>query len=129
MLVFLAIAIGLAQQPQFPSPMVDHTREHIRLPEQTPRGRREKLDIGTLYLPARLSARPALLLFFHGEGRRSIADLQDRGEHRFGRSTRGNRQKGKRRVRCEGDHGPQVGQYWQAPDWQLWLGSEQPGKG
>jgi hypothetical protein len=67
MLVVLALAIGLAQQPQYPSPMVEHTREHTRLTEETPRGRREKLDIGTLYLPAGLSKRPELLLFFHGE--------------------------------------------------------------
>jgi hypothetical protein len=67
MLVFLALATGLAQQPQNPSPMVEHTRAHTRLTEETPPGRREKLDVGTLYLPAGLPRRPALLLFFHGE--------------------------------------------------------------
>jgi hypothetical protein len=62
----LILAAG-AQQPQNPSPMVEHTRAHTRLTEQTPAGRREKLTLGTLYLPPRLAARPGLLLFFHGE--------------------------------------------------------------
>ena len=67
-LVFLfAFATGLAQQSQNPSPMVEHTREHARLTEESLAGRREKLDIGTLYLPEGLPARPPLLLFFHGE--------------------------------------------------------------
>jgi hypothetical protein len=56
-------ALALAQQPQNPSPMVEHTRAHHRLSEQHPEGRREKLDLGTLYVPAR--ARPVLLFFFH----------------------------------------------------------------
>jgi hypothetical protein len=53
-----------AQQPQNPSPMVEHSRPHPRLAEEHPAGRREKLELGTLYLPPR--ARPVLLLFFHG---------------------------------------------------------------
>ncbi len=44
--------------------MVEHTRRHQRLAEEHPAGRREKLDLGTLYVPAR--ARPVLLFFFHG---------------------------------------------------------------
>jgi hypothetical protein len=66
-LVFLAIAASFAQQPQNPSPMVEHTRAHTRLIEQTPPGNREKLDVGTLYLPTGLPSHPELLLFFHGE--------------------------------------------------------------
>ena len=66
-LFFIAIATGLAQQPQNPSPMVEHTRAHTRLPEETPPGKREKLDVGTLYLPPGLGSKPELLLFFHGE--------------------------------------------------------------
>jgi hypothetical protein len=66
-MVTLAFLMWLAQQPQNPSPMVEHTRAHTRLPEQTPPGKREKLDIGTLYLPPGLGSRPELLLFFHGE--------------------------------------------------------------
>lgn len=55
---------ALAQQPQNPSPMVEHTRAHRRLPEEHPAGQREKLELGTLYVPA---AKPrAILFFFHG---------------------------------------------------------------
>ncbi|MDE3167639.1 MAG: alpha/beta fold hydrolase [Acidobacteriota bacterium] len=61
----LAVALARAQQSQNPSPMVEHTRAHLRITEQTPPGRREKLDIGTLFIPARV--RPTtLLIFFHG---------------------------------------------------------------
>ncbi len=54
---------------QNPSPMVEHTRLHLRLPEQTPPGRREKLELGTLFIPAAFSPAttdPPLLFFFHG---------------------------------------------------------------
>jgi len=56
------------QQAQNPSPMVEHTRPHQRLPEQSPAGRREKLELGTLFLPTnlRLARRPPILFFFHG---------------------------------------------------------------
>jgi len=62
-LLAVAAPAAFAQQPQNPSPMVEHTRAHQRLPERHPEGRREKLDLGTLYVPPR--ARPILLLFFH----------------------------------------------------------------
>jgi len=65
--LLFALATALAQQPQNPSPMVEHTRAHTRLAEETPPGRREKLDLGTLYLPDGLAERPPLLLFFHGD--------------------------------------------------------------
>jgi hypothetical protein len=60
-----AIVLGAAhaQQPQNPSPMVEHTRAHARLKEETAAGRREKLDLGTLFLPAHTRA---ILFFFHG---------------------------------------------------------------
>jgi hypothetical protein len=52
------------QQAQNPSPMVEHTRAHQRLAEEHPQGRREKLELGTLFLPA---GKPrAVLFFFHG---------------------------------------------------------------
>jgi hypothetical protein len=58
-IVALAQAIGspraLAQQAQNPSPMVEHTREHPRLAETKPPGRREALDLGALFLPERLA--------------------------------------------------------------------------
>jgi len=57
-----------AQQSQNPSPMVEHTRAHLRVPEQSPPGRREKLSLGTLFLPAGMKTSGAIpvLLFFHG---------------------------------------------------------------
>jgi hypothetical protein len=68
--VFRALAaLALAgaawgQMAQNPSPMVEHTRAHPRLKEEHPAGRREKLELGTLYLPVE---RPrAILFFFHG---------------------------------------------------------------
>jgi hypothetical protein len=66
--MFLAAALLLssaaAQQSQNPSPMVEHTRAHPRLKEESPAGRREKLELGTLYIPPEFSG--TLLFFFHG---------------------------------------------------------------
>src|SRR5512136_229336 len=62
---------ALGQQAQNPSPMVEHTREHPRLAETSPAGRREVLDLGTLFLPDRLKLKPhqtkavPLLVVFH----------------------------------------------------------------
>jgi len=58
----------LGQQPQNPSPMVEHTRAHPRLQKETPPGRRETLELGTLFLPAKLKLKSPvpLLVFFHG---------------------------------------------------------------
>jgi len=57
-----------AQSPQNPSPMVEHTRAHPRIEESTPPGRREPLDLGTLFIPAglKLKSSTPLLIFFHG---------------------------------------------------------------
>jgi hypothetical protein len=68
-LALLLSAAGLcAQQAQNPSPMVEHTRAHPRLKENSPPGRREKLSLGTLFLPARIKSGSAaeVLFFFHG---------------------------------------------------------------
>jgi hypothetical protein len=67
LLLACAMVLGAAraQQPQNPSPMVEHTRAHPRLKEETAAGRREKLDLGTLFLPAHSRTR-AILFFFHG---------------------------------------------------------------
>jgi len=48
--------------------MVEHSRAHQRLKEETPPGRREKLDIGNLFIPAAIKTKKAvpLLFFFHG---------------------------------------------------------------
>jgi hypothetical protein len=62
--VFALAGAAWGQMAQNPSPMVEHTRAHPRLKEEHPAGRREKLELGTLYLPA---GRPrAILFFFHG---------------------------------------------------------------
>jgi hypothetical protein len=55
-------------EAQNPSPMVEHTREHPRLKEERPDGRREKLGIGTLFVPAALAGKSdaPLLVFLHG---------------------------------------------------------------
>jgi len=61
----MLLGVARAQQPQNPSPMVEHTRAHTRLSEGTAAGRRERLDLGTLFLPAHSHSR-AILFFFHG---------------------------------------------------------------
>ena len=59
---------GFTQQTQNPSPMVEHTRAHPRLKEDHPPGRREKLELGTLFFPAKLKLKnnTPLLIHFHG---------------------------------------------------------------
>ena len=67
LLLTCAVVLGAAhaQQPQNPSPMVEHTRAHPRLKEQSPPGRRQKLALGTLFLPAGMkTANGAGILFF-----------------------------------------------------------------
>jgi len=57
-------ALARGQQAQNPSPMVEHTRSHQRIAEQHPGGRREKLELGAVFLPVE---RPReILFFFHG---------------------------------------------------------------
>lgn len=65
--VLLATVLHGAE-PQNPSPMVEHTREHPRLTEEHPEGSREKLKVGMLFVPAALSSRAdvPLLVFLHG---------------------------------------------------------------
>jgi hypothetical protein len=54
--------------PQNPSPMVEHTRTHLRLSVPSPEGRREKLSLGSLFVPARLQLKShAPVLFFFTE--------------------------------------------------------------
>lgn len=57
-----------AAEPQNPSPMVEHTREHPRLKEEHPAGRREKLDAGMLFIPQGIAGQKEapLLIFMHG---------------------------------------------------------------
>jgi hypothetical protein len=48
--------------------MVEHTRAHTRLREETPPGRREGLELGALFVPRDVKPRngTAILFFFHG---------------------------------------------------------------
>lgn len=48
-------SIAFAQSPQNPSPMVEHLREHPRLTKSTPAGKREKLTLGTLFIPEKMA--------------------------------------------------------------------------
>ena len=61
----LAFPAARAQQAQNPSPMVEHTRAHPRLKEQSPPGQRYNLELGTLFIPAHTHP-STLLFFFHG---------------------------------------------------------------
>lgn len=47
--------------------MVEHTRAHLRLQDHAPDGRREKLSVGTLFIPAKLKLKSPVpvLFFFH----------------------------------------------------------------
>lgn len=67
-LFLLILASPCPAQDQFPSPMVEYTREHPRRKMETPTGKREKLELGTLFLPERLPRTDTtpLLLHFHG---------------------------------------------------------------
>jgi len=77
--LLLIAGLAFAQQAQNASPMVEHTRAHTRLTQQTPPGKREKLELGTLYLPTHLSSHADLLFFFHGEP--WIADVAGARDH------------------------------------------------
>jgi hypothetical protein len=67
-LVLLLSSLTAIQQPQNPSPMVEHTRAHPRIAQTSPPGRRETLEVGTLFIPQKLTSRRVLplLVFFHG---------------------------------------------------------------
>jgi len=73
LLSMIAPGLASAQQSQNPSPMVEHTRTHPRLRQDLPPGRREALEIGSLFLPERLvsaadpkKAVPLLVVFHAG---------------------------------------------------------------
>lgn len=67
-IVTLLTTAAFMQQAQNPSPMVEHTRSHPRLKQETPAGRREKLVLGTLFIPEKLNNKPKLPLFIHFHG-------------------------------------------------------------
>src|SRR5271170_3968571 len=55
--------------------MVEHTRAHPRLQNEPPRGRREQLTVGTLFIPARLQRAKKLPLFVHFHGAGWVAEI------------------------------------------------------
>jgi len=65
--VLLGAAVPLAQQTQNPSPMVEHTRAHPRLPDVAPKGQREPLELGTLFVPKGVKKKARLVIHFHGD--------------------------------------------------------------
>lgn len=67
-LLCLTVSVSFAADPQNPSPMVEHTREHPRLTEQHPEGQREQLDRGIVFVPQALRDQSAvpLLVFLKG---------------------------------------------------------------
>lgn len=66
--LFVIILHAQAAEPQNPSPMVEHTREHPRLKEEHPVGKREKLNAGTLFIPQDIAAQKEaqLLICMYG---------------------------------------------------------------
>lgn len=75
MILELILLSFLLQQTQNPSPMVEHTRSHQRLVQETPAGRREKLELGTLFIPDRLTSKKTLPLFVHFHGGLWLPDV------------------------------------------------------
>lgn len=69
-IILWAMAGAAPQQSQNPSPMVEHTRAHPRLKQSAPPGRRETLEVGTLFIPEKLEKRKGaplpLVVHFHG---------------------------------------------------------------
>jgi len=54
--------------------MVEHTRVHSRLPQETPAGRREKLSTGALFIPETIGTSKSLPLFIHFHGAAWVAE-------------------------------------------------------
>jgi hypothetical protein len=77
MLLELIAVAALAQQ-QNPSPMVEHTRDHSRLRQESPEGRREKLSTGTLFIPEKIGTAKRLPLFVHFHGAAWVAEIAAR---------------------------------------------------
>jgi hypothetical protein len=82
-LILLAFADPQAPAAQNPSPMVEHTRAHPRLQNEPPRGRREQLAVGTLFIPAKLQKAKKLPLFVHFHGAAWVAEIAAARSGRF----------------------------------------------
>jgi hypothetical protein len=63
--------------------MVEHTRAHPRLKEQTPTGRREPLTIGTLFIPEKLNREKSVPLFIHFHGGTWLPEVAAARDSRF----------------------------------------------
>lgn len=84
-LPIIVASCALAQTPaaQNPSPMVEHTRAHPRLVNEPPRGRREHLAVGNLFIPAKLQRAKRLPLFVHFHGAAWVAEIAAARSGRF----------------------------------------------
>lgn len=60
--------------------MVEHTRAHSRLQQETPAGRREKLSTGTLFIPETIRTAKRLPLFVHFHGAAWVAEIAARDQ-------------------------------------------------
>ncbi len=63
--------------------MVEHTRAHPRLKEERPPGRREKLSLGTLFIPERLAGNKQVPLFIHFHGGSWLPEMAAARDGRF----------------------------------------------
>jgi hypothetical protein len=70
----------VAKGNQNPSPMVEHTRAHPQLKHEKPAGRREKLALGTLFLPEKLKLQGKVPLFIHFHGSDWLPEVAAAGE-------------------------------------------------
>lgn len=68
MMLSILLMIMQAPAPQNPSPMVEHTRKHERVPQAQPAGRRVKLSTASLFVSAGSEHKKVvpLILHFHG---------------------------------------------------------------
>ncbi|HYL74241.1 MAG TPA: hypothetical protein VEU96_08540 [Bryobacteraceae bacterium] len=79
-LVLLDLIAAAAFAQQNPSPMVEHTRDHSRLQQETPAGRREKLSTGALFIPETIRTAKRLPLFIHFHGAAWVAEIAARDQ-------------------------------------------------
>jgi hypothetical protein len=80
----LLVAVSLfAQQSQNPSPMVENTRAHPRLKQESPPGKRITLETGTLFIPRKLERQKRMPLFIHFHGATWVPEV---AAARFGRA-------------------------------------------
>lgn len=64
-----------AQSRQNPSPMVEHTRAHLRVEPVAPPGDRRTLTLGTSYLPEGLKLREQMPLWVHFHGAPAVVEI------------------------------------------------------